>query len=521
MLTAAPKIDMTVKALTIAGSDSGGGAGIQADLKTFTALEVYGSSVLTALTAQNTLGVQGVHAVPKEFVEQQIRCVLDDIGCNAVKTGMLYDAEIISTVARVLKEYNSPGLIVDPVMISTSGSRLLSADALSALQELLIPIAECVTPNVPEAEVLSGIKITSLQDVRNAAKKIYAFGCKTVLIKGGHLPVDASGNPIDPSDPQSARGALVVDTFYNGEEFIEFRNKFLVTKNTHGTGCTLSAAMVAYLAKGLSITDAIEQSMLVVARGLENSFAIGNGAGPLNHFASVINPNTSRALTSESFLQLLRSSSSSEWSQYVNHPFVLGLADGTLPIESFKHFIRQDYIFLKHYARAHALASYREHEMEDIVKGAQIVAIIGEECQMHIHYCAEWGISLDELESTREATPNLAYTRYVLDRGMSGDRLDLRVALAPCLLGYGEIGLRLANSPKTKREGNPYWTWIENYAKPAFQEAVREGEELLEKLFKNMVREGDTKRVEQLCDTFRIATVLEGNFFEMGHSLVL
>ncbi|KAI8825946.1 thiamine biosynthesis protein (Thi-4) [Fimicolochytrium jonesii] len=502
------------RALTVAGSDSGGGAGIQADLKTFNTLSVYGTSVLTALTAQNTVGVQGVQPVPASFILEQTKSVLEDIGCDAAKTGMLFDVETIETVAQIFKQYSITRLVVDPVMVSTSGARLLNENAVTALRSTLLPIAEVVTPNIPEAEALSGLKVTSLDDMKAAARALHALGPKYVLVKGGHLPMTKSGASI----LAGAKDAHVIDVLYDGREFVEFVHPFLDTKATHGTGCTLSAAITAGLAKNMDVPLAVKEAIEFVSKGLSTSFTIGHGAGPLNHFPSAPSPLTVSSngpvKPKRSFVETLLATCPEEWRRYVEHPFVLGLADGTLPIQSFKHYIRQDYIFLKHYARANALAAYREHDMAQIVKAAQIVVHIGHECQMHVKFCEQWGITLPTLEATPEATPNLAYTRYVLEKGMSGDRLDLRVALAPCLLGYGEIGLRLANDPNTKREGNIYWPWIQNYAKEDFQAAVREGRELLESLFEEMVPEGNTKRIKQLCDTFRQATVLEEQFWE-------
>ncbi|KAJ3145098.1 hypothetical protein HDU86_001150 [Geranomyces michiganensis] len=507
------------RVLTVAGSDSGGGAGVQADLKTLNSLSVYGSSVLTALTAQNTLGVQGVFPVPAEFVEQQLRSVLDDIGCDAAKTGMLYDALVIETVARLFKQYNVRHIVVDPVMVSTSGSRLLAPAAVTALYTHLLPLAELLTPNVPEAEVLANMKIQCIADVRAAAQKLHSLGCAAVLIKGGHLPIDANEQPVDPTNMDLLSNAYCVDTLFDGREFTRFVNPYLVTRSTHGTGCTLSSAIAAALAKGLDLKAATEEGLAFVHRGIQSAFPLGNGAGPLNHFPPPpqLPPPQPRRI---SFVSTLKAHCANEWRAYVYHPFVNQLADGTLPLECFKHFIRQDYIFLKQYARANALASYREHELEQVVKAAAIVAYIGEEVQMHVKFCKDWGITLEELEGTSEAKPNLAYTRYVLEKGMSGDRLDLRVALAPCLLGYGEIGRRLYNDPHTKREDNPYWSWIQNYAKPEFQAAVVEGEALLELLFEEMVPVNNTRRLGQLCDTFRQATILEEHFWQMGLALL-
>ncbi|KAJ3043878.1 hypothetical protein HDV00_003916 [Rhizophlyctis rosea] len=551
---------MTVpKALTVAGSDSGGGAGIQADLKTFNSLDVYGASVLTALTAQNTTGVHGIHAVPTHFVEQQLAAVLGDIGADAVKTGglgvyylrcwgvgqyltslspgMLFSADIIDTVCRSFEKYSVKNLVVDPVMIATSGDRLLSEDAVNSIRTRLIPLATIITPNIPEASFLANQgEIKSMDDMRKAARTLKELGAEYVLLKGGHLPFDDEGNPVDitriNNDP--AVRAWCIDILYDGEGFIDFRSPYVRTRNTHGTGCTLSAAIVASLAKGkggeqemstphdffrhfskpFPVSEAVENGMKFVRKGLQTSFSLGKGAGPLNHFHATSENGPLTNGTAKTFVNYLKSSCQKDWDAYVNHPFVQGLADGTLPEECFKHYIRQDYIFLTHYARANALASFKEHEMQDIVKAAEIVTYIGHEVKLHIEYCAQWGISREELEATKEATANLAYTRYVLDKGMSGDRLDLRVAIAPCLFGYGEIGMRLANDPKTKREGNPYWNWISNYGKGEYQAAVRDGEELLDKLVAEMVPSSNTKRLAQLCDVFRQATVLEINFWE-------
>ncbi|KAJ3190384.1 hypothetical protein HDU85_000680 [Gaertneriomyces sp. JEL0708] len=503
------------RALTIAGSDCGGGAGIQADLKTFTLQNVFGTSVLTALTAQNTLGVQGIFPVSSAFILQQLNSVFDDIGADAVKTGMLHNAEVIETVAKALRARNVVKLVVDPVMVSTSGGRLLDEAALSSLTTHLLPLAELITPNVPEAEVLCGTKITSLEDVKKASQKLHSLGSRNVLIKGGHLPFDEAGQPasLDDIDDDARQGPLhTIDTLYIGStgEFIELRNQFIHTKNTHGTGCTTAAAITSGLAKGetlvKSVADAINFVHTALSVSVQSHFTIGSGHGPL----PLLPPHI------PSFVQLLKQSCADDWHKYTYHPFVQQIADGTLDVESFKYYIRQDYLFLRHYARANALAAYREHDLEDIVEGARIVGYIGDEVALHIKYCESWGISLEDLNNTPEASPNIAYTRYVLDKGASGDRLDIRVALAPCLLGYGEIGMRLKNDPNTKKEGNPYWPWIENYSKPEFQTAVQEGEILLEKLFREMVPAGNQRRIKQLVENFKQATILEERFWEMG-----
>jgi len=253
-------------ALTIAGSDSSGGAGIQADLKTFSALGVYGMSVLTSITAQNTIGVQGVHDLPPDFVGLQIDSVMQDIGADAVKTGMLSNAQIIKIVSKKIKEYQVRNLVIDPVMITKGGDRLLREDAVKELKEDLIPLAIVVTPNFSEAEVLSGLRIKNIEDMKEAAREIYKLGAKNVLVKGGHLLSEEA-----------------IDLLYNGQTFSEFKAERIDTKNTHGTGCTLSSAIAAGLAQGKEVEEAVEIAKRYITLAIKNSLTIGHGHGPLNH----------------------------------------------------------------------------------------------------------------------------------------------------------------------------------------------------------------------------------------------
>ena len=254
------------RAMTIAGSDSGGGAGIQADLKTFAALGVYGTSALTAITAQNTVGVTAIHEVPIEMVAAQIEAVISDIGTDAVKTGMLSSSDIVETVSRELAHFRVDRLVVDPVIVSKSGDRLLREEALDALRRSLLPLATVVTPNIPEAEALTGMKIESGDDVRRAAEKIVGMRAKAVVVKGGHLP------------------GLPVDLFYDGREFREFSAPRIETRNTHGTGCTFASAIAAGLAKGMEVVDAVAGAKEYVTGAIRRSLNLGEGHGPLNHF---------------------------------------------------------------------------------------------------------------------------------------------------------------------------------------------------------------------------------------------
>ena len=254
------------RAMTIAGSDSGGGAGIQADLKTFAALGVYGASALTAITAQNTVGVTAVHEIPTDVITAQIDAVLDDIGADAVKTGMLSSSPIIECVSQAVQRHQVQRLVVDPVMVAKSGDSLLREDAIDSLRSLLLPLAAVVTPNIPEAEALTSRAITSPDDARVAAREIVNMGSRSVVVKGGHLDGPAT------------------DLFFDGISFHEFTTSRIDTKNTHGTGCTFASAVAAGLAQGMTPVDAVALAKEYVTEAIRQSFPIGQGHGPLNHF---------------------------------------------------------------------------------------------------------------------------------------------------------------------------------------------------------------------------------------------
>ncbi len=256
----------TPKALTIAGSDSGGGAGIQADLKTFSAYRVFGLSVITAVTAQNSVGVQGVENLAPAFVARQLRSVLEDFGVDAAKCGMLSVAPIIEAVAGVLAEHPIDKLVVDPVMVAKSGDSLLQPDAVEALIRHILPLALVVTPNLPEAEVLSGMTVSNREDMEEAARRIGKLGARHVLVKGGHLKGDA------------------VDILWNGREVTAFQVPRVESSNTHGTGCTFSAAIAAGLAKGRPLGEAVREAKAYVTKAIREGSARGRGVGQLRHF---------------------------------------------------------------------------------------------------------------------------------------------------------------------------------------------------------------------------------------------
>jgi hydroxymethylpyrimidine/phosphomethylpyrimidine kinase len=257
------------RVLTIAGSDSSAGAGIQADLKTFAALGVYGLSVLTAITAQNTLGVRATEDVSPALVEAQIEAVLEDIGAYVTKTGMLANPLIVEVVVRQARKWGLY-LVVDPVLVATSGAPLLRPEAITLLRTQLLPLAEVVTPNLPEAEVLTGQRIESLDDMRTAASALFDLGARYVVVKGGHLG--------------QAQGTAPTDVYFDGKHFVELRAERIQTRHTHGTGCTFSAAIAAFMARNMSVEEAVISAKHYITGAISHAPGLGHGHGPVGHF---------------------------------------------------------------------------------------------------------------------------------------------------------------------------------------------------------------------------------------------
>jgi hydroxymethylpyrimidine kinase/phosphomethylpyrimidine kinase len=262
-----------VKVLCVGGSDSGGGAGIQADLKAVSACGCYAMSVITAVTVQNSLGVQFVYPVPQKIILAQLDSVLSDIGADAVKTGMLLTVGAVEAVARKVKEYRLEKLIVDPVMIAKGGHSLMQDNAKAALIRKLLPLAFVVTPNIPETEVIAQCKIETVAGMKKAAAVIYGFGVKNVVIKGGHLRV--------------AKKSGAVDVLYDGNNYYEYSSPWIDTKDTHGTGCTYASSLAAALACGENIIDAVQQAKVMVTKAIGNSLRLGKGHGPVDVLGSM------------------------------------------------------------------------------------------------------------------------------------------------------------------------------------------------------------------------------------------
>ena len=259
------------RVLTIAGSDSGGGAGIQADIKAISAMGCFAASAITAVTVQNTLGVEGVHPIPLDILRGQIEAVLSDIGADAVKVGMLHSSEVVELVAEMVDKYEIKNLVLDPVMVSTSGHRLIEESAIQTLREVLIPRARVITPNIPEAEILAGVKITSSAQFPEVARTLSMGGRVSVLLKAGHLTDEC-----------------VEDLFYNAEDdtLTLLPSERIETPNTHGTGCTLSSALAAAIARGEGLTEAARSAKDYIAAAIRSGadYQIGHGHGPVDHF---------------------------------------------------------------------------------------------------------------------------------------------------------------------------------------------------------------------------------------------
>ncbi|ESZ99322.1 phosphomethylpyrimidine kinase [Sclerotinia borealis F-4128] len=500
------------RVLVIAGSDSSGGAGIEADQKVIAAHGCYAMTATTALTAQNTQGVEDIHYVPAEFVGKLIDVSIGDVGVDVVKTGMLASGETVQVVAKALQRHHVKSLIVDPVIVSTSGSQLLPSTAIRELRELLLPYTTVLTPNVPEAKLLlsdAGKVVDepkNLNDLMNIAKQVQSLGPKYVLVKGGHLPLKNDKTVATTEEERE----LMVDILYGEGVITEIWSRYQKSRNTHGTGCSMASAIASNIANGMPVVQAVRSACRYIEAGIRTAPNLGKGNGPINHFHS----NYSLPFAPGRFVEYLleRPDVKGAWRDHTEHAFVAGLGDGTLPMESFKYYLIQDYLYLVQFARATALASYKAKTMEGIAASAGIVLHIHREMALHINYCEGLGMTKAEIEACEESQACTAYTRYVLDIGQSEDWLALQISMAPCLIGYGEIAKRLHADPKTKREGNIYWKWIENYVADDYTEAVNVGSALLEK---HAVLQSPN-RIEELVKIFVHATKMETGFWDMG-----
>lgn len=453
----------TPRVLSIAGSDPSGGAGIQADLKSIAANGGYGMAALTALTAQNTTGVRGVHVPPATFLREQLDAISDDIVIDAVKIGMLANADVIRTVADWLDAVRPPIVVLDPVMVATSGDRLLDQDAEVALRELLRR-AHVVTPNLGELAVLVGRTISGWDDALAAAEDLSTAIGVAVLVKGGHL----DGSDVPDALVDAARGVRQ-----------EYQGTRIPTANTHGTGCSLSSALATRLARGETAVDAVASSRAWLREALRDSEAlrVGRGHGPVSHFAGLWERG---GLETRPTPEQIRAE---WWTRTADVragidalPFIRGLADGTLAQEPFLFYLAQDALYLREYARVLAEASRlapTPHEQAFWAHSAE-GAIIGE---LELH--ASWLTPGEGVESamfaTAPAPATVAYLDHLRSVAFGGDYAELIAAVLPCFWLYTDLGQRLhagefggyARDPR-----HPYASWLATYADPAFEDAT-------------------------------------------------
>ena len=332
-----------------------------------------------------------------------------------------------------------------------------------------------VTPDIPEAALLlrdADIQFKNpenLDDAKALAKLDHRLGPKAVLLKGGHLPLTKMYSKAR----RNEKPDLIVDILYDGAEFTCVESKFLDSKNSHGAGCSLASSVAANLASGQAMAAAVRNACRYIAAGIKTNEDLDSGSGPINHFHSLQRLSFASGFFVEYLLD--RPDVRQTWQDFTHHDFVQKIGDGSQPLEIFKTYLIQDYLYLIHFARANALASYKSSSISSISASAKIVSHIEREMGLHIAYCRQFGLSQADLERQNESLACVAYSRYVLDVGQSEDWLALQMALAPCLIGYGVAAQRLYGDAKSVREGNPYWKWVENYVAEDYQEAVKIG----------------------------------------------
>lgn len=387
-------------------------------------------------------------------------------------------------------------------MVATSGAQLLPGDAVRSLREKLLPMTMLVTPNIPEATLLlydAEIQYNApnnLDDLKTLARQVHQLGSQAVLLKGGHMPL-TKPHYVKADRDDDSQERVTVDILFDGRDLTVIESEYLAVKNTHGTGCSLASAVAANIATqvatqssqhsspstaGLALALAVRKAVHYVTTGIKlaSPVGLGHGSGSINHFHNTSVLPFSRGHFIDDHLlphPLVRAT----WEKYTHHPFATGIARGTLPERLFKNYMVQDYLYLTHFARTHALAAFKSHTMSAVAASAAIIAHIEREMALHVSFCEDsFGITRAQLEdpaTTRESLACTAYSRYVLDIGMSQDWLALQMALAPCLLGYGAAAERLyrEEGSVTTEQGNRYWRWVENYVADDYREAVRVG----------------------------------------------
>lgn len=479
-------------ALTIAGSDSSGGAGIQADIKAMTMNGVYAMSAITALTAQNTLGVSGIMEVTPEFLRAQIDSVFTDIYPDAVKIGMVSSSGLIRAISEALRHYNARNIVADPVMVSTSGAKLITDDAVQTLAEELLPLATLTTPNIPEAEILSGMKIHGRDDMEKAGAKINAdYGC-AVLVKGGHDVNDAD------------------DLLCAGHgAFTWFHGKRINTRNTHGTGCTLSSAIAANLAKGYELVDAVRLAKEYISGALGAMLNLGQGCGPMNHAFDL----SGKFAGKKDVRGILMASVADIWPEYNNHPFVRGIESGTLDPQKFRRYIIQDYLYLNEYAKVFALGIAKAKTLETMRLFSSVIdAIANVEMNVHKGYMSRLGVTQQELDSASRELANLSYTSYMLRVAYDEGEPEILAAILSCALSYEDIAKNIVMNNPDSVKHELYGAWIRTYSGEEYCGLNNILVSFLERSAENYT----ASQMNHLAEIFRECSLYEMGFWDMG-----
>ncbi|KAG5417137.1 THI20 [Candida metapsilosis] len=514
--------------MTIAGSDSSGGAGIEADLKTFSAFGVYGATCIAALTAQNTCGVKSFEKTSQGLIAKILKANLEDFygyenaPLKVIKTGML-TKEAIEEVAKCDIEVK---FLIDPVMVSTSGSQLFDLEGIKYCVEHLMNNAFLITPNVPEAKALYGLfdspsDITNLEDFKQFIVKLQGhIKCQNLLVKGGHIPFDKDGKV-------SKNGSQIIDILYEAEtdKLTLFRSEYINSENTHGTGCSLASAISANIANGRSLSDAIVISIDFIHTGMLQMTKLGHGNGPLNHnitpctqitrITDMADNNILKFDDNHTFIDYLTSHPKVKqtWQNYVEHPFVKRLAENNLPFENFFYYLKQDYHYLIIYARMHGLLASKAPTYQQTHAAATIIGEIITEVEHHKKRLKAYNVDYErDIEKLQPGKACIEYCDYLLDIGQKEDFLGIKVALAPCLHGYAEAG---AYGKKLRTE-NPveipevYSGWLDEYASDWYSKADKEGRLALNALVRDGITQG---RADELVDIFNKVSQLEINFW--------
>lgn len=543
--------------LTIAGSDSSGGAGIEADVKTISAHKVYALTCITALTAQNTLGVTGVVETPKEHIEKILKQDLDDFvegygsdfPLKVVKTGMLSQgaAEVLAEKVGYLQE-KKVKLVLDPVMVATSGTHLTDNKVIDLCIQKILPTAFLCTPNFVEAEYLwkaeggSPPLVTTIDEFKEFVVLLQKkLGCENLLVKGGHIPWTNGKRYEGPLPGSSDLDLQIVDVLYQSKEdrLTTFSSSFITSNNSHGTGCTLASAIAANTANGIPLERAVALSIHYIHKGMSSvKGKLGHGNGSLNHTVAVdrsirevIQGEDLRArIKGEhgSFFNFLKTHEivKYSWKKYTEHPFLALLATNQLPFDDFLFYLKQDFYYLVNYARMHGVAISVAPNCEQIEAQSQIVTSIMTEIERHkTKLLTVYNIDYNSVDLDEELQPApacMAYCDYLLKAGKMEDFLGIKTALAPCLHGYAEAG---AYGQKirdkfdgslgvlaTQEQSDIYTSWLEDYSSEWYLEAHQNGINALDLLLEdNQLSE---ERLLELCQMFRDVTDLEVGFWD-------